>query len=301
MVNNLKNNNIIVRKYTQLIVFVFLSLLFSFPVIASEVIKVGIYQNKPKVYLDENQKPAGFFPEILNYIAEKEAWQLEYVSCKWNKCLQGLKDGTLDLMMDVAYSSERAKTFEFNKEVVLANWSRIYSRESRDFIKSILDLGGKRVAVLKNSFQLRRLTAEAKKFGIKPVFVEVDNFHKVFSLIEQRQVDAGIVNRLYGAQQKDNFNIYKSDVVLFPSRLHFAATKSKNKLLLQRIDKHLIKLKQDKKSIYYSELAKVLLPAEREIPPLLSLTDAEEAWLDEHPVVRIGVDAGYAPYSFQDS
>lgn len=33
----------------------------------------------------------------------------------------------------------------------------------------------------------------------------------------------------------------------------------------------------------------------------LQLTPAEKKWLSEHPVIRIGVDAGYAPYSFLDS
>ena len=33
----------------------------------------------------------------------------------------------------------------------------------------------------------------------------------------------------------------------------------------------------------------------------LQLTEEEQAWLTEHPVIRIGIDAGYAPYSFLDT
>lgn len=34
---------------------------------------------------------------------------------------------------------------------------------------------------------------------------------------------------------------------------------------------------------------------------VLQLTETEQAWLAEHPVIRIGIDAGYAPYSFLDT
>lgn len=32
----------------------------------------------------------------------------------------------------------------------------------------------------------------------------------------------------------------------------------------------------------------------------LELTAEEQAWLKQHPVIRIGIDAAYAPYSFTD-
>ncbi len=89
--------------------------------IASVPVKVGIYQNEPKVYLDQQGKPAGLFPEILNYIAEEEDWELEYIPCIWNECLDKVESGVLDLIMDVAFSESRAKRFNFNKEVVLGN------------------------------------------------------------------------------------------------------------------------------------------------------------------------------------
>ncbi len=42
--------------------------------------------------------------------------------------------------------------------------------------------------------------------------------------------------------------------------------------------------------------AAIFLPAHAS----LNLTAAELAWLNEHPVIRLGVDEGYAPYSFID-
>ena len=32
----------------------------------------------------------------------------------------------------------------------------------------------------------------------------------------------------------------------------------------------------------------------------LELSSAERAWVAEHPVIRMGIDAGYGPYTFVD-
>ena len=38
-----------------------------------------------------------------------------------------------------------------------------------------------------------------------------------------------------------------------------------------------------------------------ETPSPLNLTTQEKAWLAAHPVIRLGVDPGYAPYAFIDA
>lgn len=66
-------------------------------------LRVGVYDNWPKVFWDtETGQPSGFFPEILDTIAEEEAWNIIYVPCEWADCLDDVEAGRLDLMMDVA-------------------------------------------------------------------------------------------------------------------------------------------------------------------------------------------------------
>jgi signal transduction histidine kinase/DNA-binding response OmpR family regulator len=48
-------------------------------------------------------------------------------------------------------------------------------------------------------------------------------------------------------------------------------------------------------------LAAASLPAAAEEPVVVELTPAEEAWLRDHPVIRIGAETNYAPYEFRDS
>jgi len=157
--------------------------------IASVPIKVGIYQNEPKVYLDQQGNPAGLFPEILNVIAEEEDWELEYIPCIWNECLDKVESGELDLMVDVAFSESRAQRFNFNKEVVLGNWSRVYTRDGIA-IRSTLGLDRKKIAVVKGSIQALKVKANAQAFDILPTFIETESFATVFDLIEKGEAYA---------------------------------------------------------------------------------------------------------------
>lgn len=274
--------------------------LWTFPAGAqSQSVKVGIYQNAPKLYLDKNNQPAGFFPAILNEIAKAERWSIEYIPCTWNACLEKVEDGELDLMMDVAFSDERAKRFDFNREVVLANWSRIYTHNG-DKIRSILDLDKKRVAVVKGSIQARRLIADAQAYSILPIFIEVDTFAAVFDLIARGEADAGIVNRLFGAQQKDNFKIHQTGVVLYPSRLMFIAPKGKNAALLQRIDKHISAMRADYASSYYAALEKVFASGQKIVAPALPLNAEEQSWLAGKDEIRIAINNAWPPMDYVD-
>lgn len=264
------------------------------------ILKVGIYQNPPKIYVNEKGQAAGFFPEILEHIAKKEGWQLQYIPCAWAQCLDRLESGSLDLMPDVAWSDERKKRFDFTHQPVLANWSRIYTH-SPHRIRSILDLDKKKVAVVEGSIQARIFSIDAQAYNILPRLVKVQSFAAVFDLISKMQVDAGIVNRLFGAQQKDNFGIKETGIILYPSRLMIASPKGKNESLLIRIDNQLIELKRDKSSPYYQALEKVLLPGKKIFAPSLSLTAEEQAWLAKHPEITIAVNNAWPPMDYLDS
>jgi len=84
----------------------FTILFFLTTIIASETkeFRVGIYNNPPKIFLDVNNKPSGFFVDILDEIASKEKWHLKYVKCEWRECLLMLEEAKIDIMPDVAYT-----------------------------------------------------------------------------------------------------------------------------------------------------------------------------------------------------
>ena len=92
-------------------------------------LKVGMYDNEPKVFKDEEGNVKGLFPEILEYIAQQEGWRIEWIEGDWAKCLERLESGKIDIMIDVAYSDTRAELYDFNNVEVLTNWGIIYVEE----------------------------------------------------------------------------------------------------------------------------------------------------------------------------
>jgi hypothetical protein len=50
------------------------------PAIEAETpVKVGVYQNKPLLFQDENGEINGIFADVLAYVAQEEGWKIEYV------------------------------------------------------------------------------------------------------------------------------------------------------------------------------------------------------------------------------
>ena len=91
-------------------------------------VRVGVYSNEPKIFTDATGKPSGVLIEVLESIAAKEGWKLEFVACDWQDCLDALKAGKIDLMPDVAYSPQRDQMFDFHKQPSLYSWSQLYAR-----------------------------------------------------------------------------------------------------------------------------------------------------------------------------
>lgn len=216
----------------------------------ARTISVGIYQNEPKVFTNRSGAPSGIFVDLLEHIAKAEGWQLRYVEGTWVEGLTRLASGEIDLMPDVAYTAEREQVFSFHHEPVLSSWSQVYARPGSG-IKSILDLSGKRVAVLDKSVQQRAFEQLAASFDLKVTIVPLHDFSKVFQAVVDGEVDAAIANNFYGAMHLRRYGLDDTAVVFHPSSLYFAVPRGTRKDLLEALDKHLRKMKGEVDSPYY--------------------------------------------------
>jgi PAS domain S-box-containing protein len=230
--------------------------------LAATPLKVGLYQNPPKVFRDARGEPAGLFVDILAAIARQERWQLDYVACEWDACLQMLQQGELDLMPDVAFSQERARRFDFPHQAVLSNWALLYASDSHDY-NSILDLEGKRIAVIAQSSQYAKLQRRAAEFSVKPGFVELSGSEQTMRAVAEGRADAALVNRLYGLRHAKAFGLEATHILLDASQLYFATPRGRHPELLSAIDRDLQAMKAEKNSPYYRALKRWIEPLER--------------------------------------
>jgi ABC-type amino acid transport substrate-binding protein/nitrogen-specific signal transduction histidine kinase len=283
--------------------------LFAAGAIAAEAVRVGAYQNPPKVFATPDGHTTGVFPEVLDNIAARRDWDIEYVHGTWQECLNRLRDGEIDLMVDVAISEERRKIYDFSEEPVLVNWGMAFSRKGLA-IDTFLDMENRTVAVMRGSIHTegrQGIKALMARFGVHCSFIEVDDYHDVLMLLDSKQADAGIVNRLFGALHGDAFEVSPTPIIFNPRVLAFATRKGSRRgaRLLEQIDQSLAEAKQNPDSVYHQALAYYLGGGVREWKGQkqkylrqLALGPAETHWIKAHPRIRFSVDPGFAPFEF---
>jgi signal transduction histidine kinase/CheY-like chemotaxis protein/HPt (histidine-containing phosphotransfer) domain-containing protein len=229
-------------------------------------LRVGLYENAPKIYTGATGKPAGLFIELLEAMAAKESWHLTYVPCEWAACLRQLEAGEIDLMPDVAFSAERAQRYDFHKVSVASSWSQIYAHPDR-VIQTLSDLAGKRVAVLQGGIQQTFLAqlAAGSKISLQPV--PVAGLDDGYRAVLEGHADAVVTNSFFAARNGHRYRLLETPIVFLPSTLYFAAGKGRNADLLERIDQHLIDWRLDADSVYFDALHRALAAPPEVIVP----------------------------------
>ncbi|GEM_PF-2908809 len=235
-------------------------LLVALPAVAlraeDPTIRVGIYSNPPKVYVNEAGQAAGFWPDLVRSIATEAGYSVEWVHGTWEETLLRLESGDIDLMVDVAVTPERRSRFEFGEETVHVSWSRIYATPGRK-IQSIPDLEGMRIAALAESINLEGpegLRNLLRKFAVKATIVPMDDYAAVFRSLEQGAVDAAVTNRDFGNRMEARFNIQRTPILFQPADLRFAFSSNSKRMeeLKEVFDSSLREQKLDRSSDYYS-------------------------------------------------
>ena len=238
-----------------------------------EAFRIGIYDNWPKLWLDERGQAQGIFPDIIRETAARRGWEVEYVPGTWDESLSRLRSGEIDLMPDVAFSPERAEEFGFSRETVLVNWGNIYSR-SGIRPQSIADLAGRRIATLENGIHydgplgLRNLLLS---FAIEAETVFVREYDDIFRLLDEGQADYGIVNRIYGFANEGRYRVERTSIILNPTELRFAFPKGseRGERLAAALDEELADMKETPGSPYHQAMLRHLgrLTAQVEVAP----------------------------------
>ena len=233
---------------------------------ARRVVTVGLYENAPKIFTDENGRPRGLFVELLEEMAKAEQWRLRYVPCKWADCLEKLQRGQIDLMPDVAFSNERAQIFDYHTVSVASSWSQVFSHPNRK-VFTLADLDGQRVAILQGGIQesfFAQLMA-GSKHGYQPV--PVQSLDQGYEAVVSGAADAVVTNSFFAARNGSKYKLQETPIFFLPSNLYFATGKGRNTDLLKSIDEHLAKWRLNSDSIYFEALHRAMsMPPEVLVP-----------------------------------
>lgn len=217
-------------------------------------IKVGVYQNPPKIFTNEKGEPDGLFIDLLEAIAEDEKLTLHYTTGEWTELMNMLSNGDIDLMPDVAYSSERDSLYTLSSLPILGTWLEIFTTEGTN-INSIFDISNKKIGVLKGSIQEEYLqTTIQNKLDLEFELIVFPNYETSAEALNNGKIDLLVADRFFYFSKLYNRKITRSGVIFRPTDLHLAFPKNTNPALVKLFDQRLSKYKNDPGSQYYEIL-----------------------------------------------
>jgi diguanylate cyclase (GGDEF)-like protein len=240
------------KKQILLIISALIYALFAVGVDATErKVRAGGSELRPLVYIDvETGKPAGIVVLLTEEIARQSGWELEWVMDDWAVNVERIKNKELDLLVGVGYSDERAKFMDYNDESVMMVWGQLYGQQDSK-IENILELDGKNVGRLSNGISGKNFERKCKDFEIKCQFVEFADYDSVFTALQNKEIEAGVVNNLFGYELESQYTVRRLSLMFNPFKVLYSVPKESNLDILLTIDSKLRAWKDDGDSYYY--------------------------------------------------
>ncbi len=223
---------------------------------AARQVRVGIFDGSPA---------REFSIDLIDAMAKKEDWQVEYKIDSMANCLARLRSGEIDIMTAFGYSLERDHIADFTRIPMIQRWSMVFL-PLHSTIKRTRDLEGKRVGILREGSTAQRFVELIEKFDIHCQLVGYDSFEEIMQGLEQGEIDAGVVVNIFGARSSTQYQVQASSIVFSPSSNYFAVPEGKNADLAATIDRYMDQWKQDPKSVYYQSMNRWLLGKEETGP-----------------------------------
>ncbi len=241
------------------------------PAAASKV-RVGIYQNSPKVFRDDEGIARGIFVEIIEAIAQSENLEICYVYGTWSENIRRLDNHEIDVMVDMSYSDKRAANYVLGSAPVLESWLDVYSTPQRR-IHALHDLNGKNIAVLEGSMQEQYLREEiGQTLGIKFTLIPCPDYAATVQAIRSGRAELMVADRFFSFSPARDADIVPAYVVFRPGGLYFAFPRGVNPGLVQVFNRHVAAMKNNPRSVYYAALRRWLdIKPRTLIPPYIKV------------------------------
>lgn len=217
---------------------------------------IGYYEDNPLVFKNDDGQPDGFFIDLMKYIDKTTKYDFKYTFDIWPEQLRKVKNGEIDILLNIAQSDERLEFLSYNNEPIFLSLGRIFIHSSEN-IQSMLDLENKKIGYLKDDiFAVAEngLLEELKAFNIHADLITYNNYTEIFNAIDNKELDAGLVTDMNSFRLKKYKNIKSSPILIRPSHMYLSTKKNSNRELIRTIDEKMTLLKQNPESYYYERL-----------------------------------------------
>jgi|GEM_PF-212886 len=246
-------------------------------------------------------KAIGLGVDYINLVAQKVGLHVNYVQATWEDLLKRFEAGNIDVLQSVYLTKKRQK-YAFFTTPFFTNYPAMAVRKG-SAITTLEDLKGKKVALMRGYGTSEKLLRDIPE--IKPIMCA--NVYEALHLVSFGEADVafdsvGTMSYAIMEQMFTNLTIRKVDVSdkELSSDVHFAV-KKENAILYSILQKGLDAITPEEHILlrskwvfntdtYFSGTQK----------PSFELSEEEQQWLKEHPVIRSTGDPRYLPYEAFD-
>ena len=253
-----------------------------------KTVRVGWYDSS-FCYFDRFGRRCGIDYEYQQKISAYTGWNFEYVEGSWPALFQMLKDGEIDLLSDVSYSSERVDQMLFPDLPMGSESYYIYiDAENRAVTaENPASLNGKRIGVNKGSVQEGFLREWMNRNRVSiDIIPMLDEENEALEKVIRGELDGFASIYTFSSEQKviPLCRIGSSD-------FYYAVNRNRPDLLAE-LNVALSGI-QDEDPLFLDKLNAERLYSVR---THTYLTPEQEDWVRDHGSIRVGYREDYLPF-----
>ena len=255
-------------------------------------VKVGYFYNAGYLYKDDDGVYRGFDVEYLYTLAGYANLDIQFIDySNLKECLDGLERGDIDMVTDMAKTSERESRFVFSNHAMSSSHIAVMTRNTDDRYQSgdPSTLADARVAILKNTIVITLYENWCAQNGLTPHVVEYDSIQERNAALASGEVDAIAAGSTIEGTQR---------IAEIPSQDLYCLFNVNRTALKTTIDQAMGALALDDPN-FTINLREKYFPASKDTMPTFSAK--EKSFLAAHPVLKVAVLRDNEPFSSQEA
>lgn len=160
---------------------------------SENIVKVGVYEYEPYIYLDRNGNVTGYYNDLLKLINKKYDFSYEYVECNISEGIDKLKNCDIDIMLGLPIDSRLNEDIIFNQQSIDEEEFGIFSKENITMsdLKSSKYL---KLGLVEDDFNAEWVLKFFKQNNINTEVVYKKNYKELSQLMEEEKIDIMIDN-----------------------------------------------------------------------------------------------------------
>jgi PAS domain S-box-containing protein len=211
-------------------------------------VTVAVFEGaEPVVFTDENGLATGFYPELLRHIFNEADEDIRFIQgLSYQEAYNKVLSGEIDILPAMIWTRERAKEFDFNKEVIMVSWSQLFIRPG-DTIESVLDLSHETIGLMRGGQNGKNFIDFMESFNVPFKARYYGSFPEMVDAVLAGEV-RGMVS--FGSFARNETRLVGSSIIFSPTQAFLGIRKGDPQWILRLVDDAVGEMKDDEHSVY---------------------------------------------------